>query len=437
VRGAVVLAVALAATATAQQKPPAPAAQPVQPPQPAPPPAAPPQKKPPEGWKVEPFKLSNAAAGFEVGLAGYMQADFRSYLDWQVGDGSDPTLRAEETEWRRLRIGFEGEWRRLSFEFDVDPAFDEGDELKDARLGLRLAKALRVDGGHIKLPMSPEWLSSASKTDFIERAAVVGSLAPGRDWGGLLQGGLGKAAEWSAGVFAGDTRSGSSRAGTTAAARLVLRPAGWLDLGGSFAQGDVAADAAVAGVEPSPKGLDGTSGTGYRFFPAAHVNGQRRRWGAEARIQGGPVAVWGEFLEAREERLGQGPVGEDLPDVRGRGLSATATWLVTGERKARTIRPARTLFRGPGAVELSVRYEELWFDDVSNQGFEAAGSRARNIRPAGIQTLTGGLSWWPTRFLRLQGNVLVERYDDALRAPEPGRRGDYVSILSRIQVHLP
>jgi hypothetical protein len=59
------------------------------------------------------------------------------------------------------------------------------------------------------------------------------------------------------------------------------------------------------------------------------------------------------------------------------------------------------------------------------------------VRPGGIRALTGGLSWWPTSFLRFQGNVLVERYDDALRAPEPGKAGDYVSLLARVQAHLP
>ena len=396
-----------------------------------------PPAKPPEGWKVAPFSVSNQAGGFQVALSGYAQADFRSFRDWRVGDGTDDTRRADDFEWRRLRIGFEGEWRKLVFEFDVDPAFDEGDELKDARLGLRFAKQLGIDGGHIKLPVSPEWLSSAAKTDFTERAAVVESLAPGRDWGGLLLGELGRALEWSAGVFEGDSRTSSRRAGTTAAARLVLKPSGWLDFGGSFSQGDVVAEPASPGTDPSPKGLEGTSGTGYEFFPGVYVNGRRRRWGVDARIQGGPVSVWGEFLEAREERKGQGPTLEDLPDVYGRGWSASATWLITGERKTRTIRPGRGLFRGAGAVELSARYEELWFDDVSNQGFESAGSRAGNIRPAGIRTFTGGLSWWPTGFLRFMGNVLVERYDDPLRAPEPGNEGDYVSLLGRIQVHLP
>ena len=123
--------------------------------------------------------------------------------------------------------------------------------------------------------------------------------------------------------------------------------------------------------------------------------------------------------------------------MRANGWSATATWLVTGEKKTRTIRPSRSLFGGPGAVELAARYEELRFDDVENEGFESAGSRAANVRPAGYRAFTGGLSWWPRTFLRLMGDVVVERYDDALRAPQPGKEGNYVTLLGRVQVHLP
>ncbi len=399
--------------------------------------AAAPPKPAASGWKLEGFELSNKSAGFRLKLSGYVQADFRSFFDWQVGDASDDSLRRDEFEWRRMRIGVDGEWRRLSMEFDVDPAFDAGDELKNAWLGLRVARELRLRGGHMKLPVSPEFLTSAAKTDFVERAVLVDSLGVSRDWGGELEGELGKRVEYRAGVFESDARTSHKRAGTTGAGRLVLKPLRWLDLGGSYSQGDVTADPAGPGVDSSPKGLDGTSATGYRFFPGVYVNGRRQRWGADVRLSGGPVALWGEFLEAREQRTGQGPSLEDLPDVYGRGWSVTWTWLVTGERKTRTIRPRRGLFAGAGAFELAVRYEEVRFDDVSDEGFEGAGSRSSNIRPAGIKTFTSGLSWWPTRFLRLQGNLLVERYDDALRAPEPGRQGNYVSFVGRAQVHIP
>jgi phosphate-selective porin len=238
-------------------------------------------------------------------------------------------------------------------------------------------------------------------------------------------------------VFEGDGSESDDQAGTTAAARLVLKPARWLDVSGSFAQGDVEGEPAGEELDPRPKGFSGRSASGYGFFPPVFMKGRRVRWGVDARIEAGPVAVWGEFLEGREERRGQGPTQEDLPDLRGDGWSVTATWLVTGERKTRTIRPDRPLFRGPGAVEIAVRYEELWFDDVSDEGFESAGSRAANVRPAGLRAFTGGLSWWPSSFLRFLGNVVVERFDDALRAPEPGKEGNYVSLLGRVQVHLP
>jgi phosphate-selective porin len=393
--------------------------------------------EPAPGWRVAPFSIENAAAGFRVALRGYIQADFRSFQDWTAGDADSGSLRADTFEWRRLRVGVEGEWKRLSFELDVDPAFDEGDELKDAWVDVRLAKALRVRVGNMKLPVSAEFLTSAGKTDFVERAAVVDSIGPSRDWGVMLHGEVGRRVEYQAGVFEGDGRALSSRAETTAAARIVLKAARWLDLGGSFSQGDVQAAPAGPGLDPDPKGLAGESVTAYRFFPRVFVDGRRQRWGADARVAAGPVSVWGELIDARDQRKGQGPTLEDLPDVRGDGWSVSATWLVTGEKKTRTVRPRRSLFGGPGAVEIAARYEELRFDDVKNEGFESAGSRAANIRPAGYQAFSGGLSWWPSSFLRLVGNVVVERYDDALRAPEPGNKGNYVSLLGRVQVHLP
>jgi phosphate-selective porin len=393
--------------------------------------------EPPPGWQAKRFSLENPSADFKITLKGYIQADFRSYLDWTAGDEDTGDLRADDFEWRRARIGVEGAWKRLSFEVTADPAFDKGDVLKDTWVGLRLHRAFQVRGGYVKLPVSQEFLISPGKTDFLERSLAVDSLGPNRDWGGLVHGEISRVLEYQVGVFVGDARPSDGRAGTTGAARLVVKPTRWLDLGGSFSQGDVEADPAGPGLDPQPKGLSGKSVTAYRFFPAVYVNGRRLRWGADVRAQAGPVSLWGDFLQSREERSGQGPTLEDLPEVRGDGWSVNATWLVTGEKKTRTIRPDRSLFHGPGAVELAVRYEELRFDDVENEGFESAGSRAANVRPAGLRAFTGGLSWWPSTFLRLMGDVVVERYDDALRAPEPGKQGNYVSLIGRVQVHLP
>jgi phosphate-selective porin len=140
-----------------------------------------------------------------------------------------------------------------------------------------------------------------------------------------------------------------------------------------------------------------------------------------------------------QERNGQGSVLDDLPAEVSRGWAASATWLVTGDRKTRSLKVERPINRGGiGAVELGVRYDDVTIDDDGpDSGFAASGSRARNIRPVGGQTWTGGLSWWPVEFIRLMGNAIVERYDDPLLAPVPGKKGNYVTLLGRLQMSVP
>jgi phosphate-selective porin len=403
------------------------------------PPAAPrapsaPKRGPEPGWKAEPFAIENEAHAFRLGLTGYVQADFRSYRDWTV---ATPDLRAPESEWHRVRVGIGGRYQRLSFQVDVGPIDKNGKELKDAWLELRLARAVRLRGGRLKVPVSPEWMTSPARTDFLERGVMVEAMAPDRDWGAELNGEIGKAVEYQAGVFAGDGVLNRFRAGTTYAGRLVFRLLRGVEVGGSTSYGRVAADPAGPGLDPDPKGFAAESQTEYPFFEPVFVDGRRQRWDAEASVRRGPFGFRAEYLQETEARRGQGPTLEDLPDVRGRGFQVAATWLVTGEKKVRTIRPDARLFRGPGAVELGLRYEEMRVDDVANEGFEGFGNRARNLRPAGYRALTGGISWWPTVFLRLSGNVVAERYRDTLAAPETGRANDYVSLLGRVQVMLP
>lgn len=374
----------------------------------------------PPGWRVSPLELDMPSAGFRLRLKGYLQTDFRSFRDWTVEGEGPGRSRADAFEWRRFRIGFEGEWKRLSFDLAVDPAFDRGDQLKDGTIGLRIRPRLRLLAGYLKVPVSPEFLASPSKDDTVERAAAVDGLAPGRDWGALLRHD-GRRVEYQVGVFRGDGRGRASRSGTTAAGRLVVKPLRWLDAGGSLSRGDVRPALPGPGSDAGPNGLSGRGLTGFTFAPAALVDGRRLRWGGDLRLHSGPLSLWGEVLRAREPEAGPGT----RADIREAGWSATATWLVTGEKKTRTIRPARPLLHGPGAVEVVARCEALHFDGGSGR------------RRAGFHALQGGLSWWPSPFLRLMGDVVVERYDDPLHAPEPGKRGPYVSLLARAQVHIP
>lgn len=408
-------------------------------------------------WQRDGFALKNKKAGIELALAGYLQGDFRSFRGWQV---EDPLFRSDEADVRRARFGVEGSLKKLSFDVDLElggPARDllndgeppfAGVELRNAFAEYEFSKALGLRAGNFKIPVSPEFLTGASRTDLVERSLLANSLAPDREWGVVAFGELRKRIQYQAGVFVGDGRLSAQRAETTVAARVVVEARRGLELGGSWAQGDVRAQPDGPGTNPSPLGFLGRSPSGWRFYERKFVNGRRLRWGADAQYLRGPLGFKGELLQGREQRKGQGSTFLDLPEQVATGWSLTATWIVTGEKKGGSIKPKRPIGGGGfGAIELAARYESLRFDDNDNTGFEGAGNRARNLRPGQDRVLWGGASWLPFAWMRVYGNVAVERYLDALLAPEPpgarfvdGRpreRGSYVTILSRVEFLIP
>ena len=388
-----------------------------------------------EGWQFGAEGVSLRQGRFRLQLGGYVQGDFRAYHDWEAGDEDTGTLRSDTAELRRARIGLEARYRRLTFEVDVDPQ-DEGDELKDLLVNLDLARGFELQAGHFKLPVSFEFLTSAARIDFIERSLLSTHIGPARDWGAMLAYDRGPLLV-QGGVFQGDGRTRRDRSETTGVLRAVVEAFEGFEVGASGSLGDVEAEPAGPGLDPRPKGIVGEGPSGFVFYERRFVQGRRLRYGAEAVYRRGPLGLSAEWLRAREERDGQGSVFDDLPAQLATGWYAGGTWLLTGEKKANAIRPRRPFPRGPGAIEVGARFETFRFDDDGPaEGFEGAGNRARNIRPAGDRIVTGGLSWWPVSWLRFMGNVIVERFEDPLLAPEPGRRGNYVTFLARTQLQL-
>jgi phosphate-selective porin OprO/OprP len=396
------------------------------------------KKEKPKGWRFGPSARVRRG-DFRLDFKGYLQGDFRSFRDWEpaFGDPEEGLLRSDTSELRRLRLGLELDWKRLTAELDVDPRPEQGTRVKDAFLDLELVRALHLRGGSFKPPVSREFLTSAARLPFIERTMLAANLAPDREWGVMLHGEPWKPVDYSVGYFQGDGRGRRSRADETWAARLALRPVKDLELAGSFAQGDVQADA--EGADARSRGLVGQSPSGFVFFGRHFVDGRRRRVGVDAAFTPGPLDIRAEWLEAREQRKGQGAVFDDLPDEVGRGWAVGATWLLVGKRSGSgAVEPRRGFPQDAGAVEIGVRWEELRFDDAGpDAGFAGAGDRARNIRPGSDRVLTAGLSWWPRGWLRAMGNVLFETYGDPLLAPESGRRGRYVTLVGRLQVRVP
>ncbi len=389
-----------------------------------------------KSWHREGLGLKKGKSS--INLVGYAQGDFRRF-DWEPKETDLGPLRASERELGRLRLGFKAEFDRLSFQFVGDPRNSrKGDRIKDVTAGYEFSKKFAVIAGHFKPPMSAEFLTSAAKTDFVDRSMAADRLAPDRNWGAGVSGELGKL-WYGIGVFAGDGASPTLDAETSGAARLTFKPLKGFLVGGSFMQGKVKADAKVGSSEPPPKGGQGRTATGFTFWERAHVNGTRRRLGGDLAYSRGPFRIIGEYLELREQRLGQGSTGQDIPDVRGRGWSVQASYVVTGEKKDSTVEPKKSIFEGgKGALEIVARVEGLKFNDTGDpSGFAGYGNRTRNIAPSGASAIAGGLNYWASNFLKFQGDAIWESYNDPLIAPVPGNKGRYFTLIGRIQVMVP
>jgi hypothetical protein len=389
--------------------------------------------------------LTWKTGGFEVKPAGYFQGDLRAYPGWDAAPGQ----RDDGADVRRLRAGLELKGGRLSGELVVDagdlvnrglgdsevhPAFAWRDHLKNAYLELALAKHHSIRAGSFKMPVSREFLTSAAKTDFIERTRLADDLGPDRDWGVMIGGKLALAHgfTYAAGVFAGDGWSRKSRAETTGAARVQLEPIKDLQIAVNGSLGTVEANPEIGSREPQAKGLHGESVADWTFYHRSFVDGQRRRLGGDVRCQRGPWTFSGEILQARDERKGQGAHFEDLPAVTGLG------WSVGAERRLHGPRSKKDKAHHGAPIDAALRYESLRFDDEGpGLDFESLASRAANLHPQSLHALSAGLSGEPRAFLRVMGNAILERYGYELSAPEPNRRGTYVTLLARLQIHIP
>ncbi|MEO8361827.1 MAG: porin [Vicinamibacteria bacterium] len=393
------------------------------------------EKAEPEAWHFEGLALKKGQNRIEP--AGYAQVDLR-HFDWHVKGDDGDKKRSPESELRRLRFAVEGQFGKVSFELAVDPRDSQrGENFKDTTLGYSFSKKLSLLVGHFKPPISQELLTSAGKTDFVERA-ILAQLAPDRDWGAAVSGEVGRI-HYAIGGFAGDGDANAQSADSSFATRITGRVVKGLLVSGSYMWADVKHDVRVGNTEPAPKGTSGKAISGFTFWNRAHVNGNRERVGADMSYSRGPLRIRGEFLQEQEERKGEGSTGLDIPDVRGRGWAVGASYVLTGEKKGSTVEPAKSVFHGgKGALEIVARLEGAKFDDTGDgSGPAGYGNRARNIAPSGARAIEAGANYWLSNFMKFQGSALWESYNDPLIAPVPGKTGRYFSLLGRIQLMVP
>ena len=348
---------------------------------------------------------------------------------------SDPGREGAEFDFDRRRVGVEGRFFGVvAFEIERELADDER-PWRDVFAELRKWRAVRVRGGRFKIPFGEERLTSVASIDFVHRSMASEALTPGRDTGVEVNGRvIGKRLSYRLGAFEHDGDVSRERTdvpgGRTVAGTLAVAPfaaseskaLSSIEFGGGATVGDV------------PEGLNGLHARtvgGYEAIAPHFVSGRRVRLGAHAKWSPGPVTLTGEYLQARDERLGQGLAGDDLADVIGRGGYVSGTWTFVGELKGSA--PKEGLNAGrPGAIQLAGRAEWLGFSTPEGVGETFRNQRAPNIFRNDIKAATIGVNWYPIRFVRLQFNLIREEVSDPERRPNAARPYTYIRAF-RIQ----
>ena len=343
---------------------------------------------------------------------------------------------------RRLRVGADGILFR-DFEYSVRVEARTADlEFRDVFLKYRQLPSFQIQAGRFKIPFGLDQLTDSGELDFVQRSRVGSILAPGRDTGAMV---LGELLEqkvfYSAGIFRHDGKNSeiedftaideySAGGNRTVAARVTVAPFDNLELGTAFTRSDVA-----TGLSSLP----GVTVSDQLFFPRMYVSGSRLRRGAELSWLLRSLSIKGEFVDVREQRLGQGLGGEDLPALRTQGWYLSATHPLLGRIDngprggfLRSILPGKRL----GLFEVAARYEVIRFSSKASTGsLPSRNPRAPNVAGNDDRVWTFGINWYLNRYLRFQFNGIRETLRDPVRTPMDGV-AHYWTEVGRFQLYF-
>jgi phosphate-selective porin len=375
----------------------------------------------------------------------HVRLDLRLKLQFDWRD-FDPEIGEDTYDFRARRAGVNGEIGD-HVEFQIERDINHDGRWRDVFVNWRTYRQAEVAAGRFKVPFGREQNQSITEVDFAYRALVSTTIPPARDNGVMVHGRFFRRAfTYEVGVFEGDGENGRleeaqfqrpdtkleglghSVAGRVSGLplRAVSKAFETLRVGGAYGTVEV------------PEGLNSFRGSTAwgtdEFFEPVYVKGRRHRYGLELLYTPGPFGFAAEWMQAREQRLGQGLGDIDLSDVLTTGWYANATWLVTGEKKENFDHPRHPLFtEGIGAIEVGVRIEKLGFESADNVGPAFSNPRAENILQNSDTVFTVGVNWWPTRWTRLVLNGIHESFADPARVLQPGVT-DYWSGVFRLQI---
>lgn len=374
-----------------------------------------------------------------IGIRGRLQLDWRQF---------DPEVDEDTFDFRTARLGIQGDvTKHFSYELEREIKHDaEFGDWKDVYLNWKTFDAVRLKGGRFKMPFGLEQNTGPTETDFAYRSLASTAIAPGRDRGVMVYGELGRFA-YEAGVFDDDGDNAVLEQERFAIAGQDLEGVGpsfagritgdlfrLLPMPGKLKSANFGVAYTNAYVPEGLNSLKGESVFGSDFFERVYVKGRRQRIGAQFDWTPGPTGLKAEWMQSREQRLGQSNRNQDLSDFLSTGWYVSGTWFITGEDKDNNINPRKPLFGGGiGAIELGARFDELELSSASKQGVAFTNPRADYQVPNSDRTWTFGVSWMPIRWVRVVTNAIHETFDDVSRAPKSGVSSYWAGLL-RLQV---
>ena len=374
-----------------------------------------------------------------IGIRGRLQLDWRQF---------DPEVDEVTFDFRTARIGIQGDvTKHFSYEIEreIDREAQFGD-WKDVYLAWKTYDAFRVKGGRFKLPFGLEQNTGPTETDFAYRSLTSTAIAPGRDRGAMVYGVLGRVG-YEVGVFDNDGANAELEeerfavegedlegVGPSFAGRITGDLFRLLPMPDKLKRANFGFAYTNAYVPEGLNSLKGESVFGADFFKRVYVKGRRQRVGAQFDWTPGPTGLKAEWMQAREQRLGQSTRNQDLSDLLSTGWYVSGTWFITGEDKDDNVNPRKPLFGGGiGAIEVGVRFDELKLSSASQAGVAFTNPRADYQVRNSDRTWTFGVSWMPIRWVRVVGNAIHETFEDVARAPKSGVASYWAGLL-RLQV---
>lgn len=400
------------------------------------------------------FTLESGDGNTSLSISGRLHADYRNFNNNFSNDtAAVPTNSAKDTDTfdvRRARIEIKGKYReKFDFLISTDlagtSAGNTSSVLDQAYVNYKYDPMIQVRVGQFKMPMNLEKITSSNNVDFMERAAA-NQLAANEDRGIMLHGSVYPGTTYAVAISSGEGAKNRNDEdprvdnveyvgrGTVNFAEIMGDKTAVYHVGVSGSYTELSKGTTNGYFSGTSKIRTEARGVEYFALPTiTAVNGvdnsiERTRWGVEGAVAYGPVKFQSEYIRNTFKGNNSETASFDK-DVN--AWYVEGMWLVTGENYADSykegawggIKPKQNFEfgKGPGAVEVGVRYSKFdasdWSDFAATAGGSGSGESANVSRinltnyTLEASTWTAGVKWILNPNTRVMLNYVNTKFD--------------------------